>query len=592
MVTGASQGLGLALADAPRPTRVGRWSSTPAVPTRLEARSQSSRRRITTLIAIAGDVTDPAHRTRAARAAGVLARSICSSTTRARWARVRCPLLDVIDSEVLRNIYEVNVVAPLALRAGARRRSSRRRHDRERHLRRGGRGLRRLGWLRHRRRPRSSKPVGVLAAEHPDLRVLAVDPGDMRTEMHQDAFPGEDISDRPLPATVAPSLVALIDGERAQRPDPSVSRRLMNRRHGTLTTSPARRWRSRSIRRTRRTNRRKRAGRQRTGRRAVARLRTATPSNRTARSPICRPSLERGRRRSSSTRRPRSRPRSTAVARDGSPLRDSLLDGDCRAGCGWSRPAVRSAARPHRSPTTSRGRRHRPARAAASCTCSTASPTRAGCGSRHRHLPTRRARLSGCARATDSLSTRARNWPLAAYQTVFGDEPGSAEMPSASRPFTPGARGRPGERGVRSCRSCCTAACRHSKAHERAVSRALRVSRATAAHVNAVRRRPAAAWSRPAPRSCEHWPRSTRRSGIVHPAQWLDRVGGHARRAASASSTDLSPAGTSPKPSHLLMLEAIRRTPGAGRAAYARRARPRLPVARVRRQSPLLRGPG
>ena len=51
----------------------------------------------------------------------------------------------------------------------------------------------------------------MLAAEHPDVRVLVVDPGDMRTEMHQDAFPGEDISDRPLAATVAPGLVALIE---------------------------------------------------------------------------------------------------------------------------------------------------------------------------------------------------------------------------------------------------------------------------------------------------------------------------------------------------------------------------------------------
>ena len=50
--------------------------------------------------------------------------------------------------------------------------------------------------------------TAILAAERPDLRVLVVDPGDMRTEMHQDAFPGEDISDRPLPATVVPHLVA------------------------------------------------------------------------------------------------------------------------------------------------------------------------------------------------------------------------------------------------------------------------------------------------------------------------------------------------------------------------------------------------
>jgi NAD(P)-dependent dehydrogenase (short-subunit alcohol dehydrogenase family) len=52
----------------------------------------------------------------------------------------------------------------------------------------------------------------ILGAEQPSLRVYAFDPGDMRTAMHQDAFPGEDISDRPLPETVVPSLLELIEG--------------------------------------------------------------------------------------------------------------------------------------------------------------------------------------------------------------------------------------------------------------------------------------------------------------------------------------------------------------------------------------------
>jgi NAD(P)-dependent dehydrogenase (short-subunit alcohol dehydrogenase family) len=54
--------------------------------------------------------------------------------------------------------------------------------------------------------------TSVLAAEHPDLRVYAVDPGDMRTRLHQEAFPGEDISDRPPPEESVPGLIALIDG--------------------------------------------------------------------------------------------------------------------------------------------------------------------------------------------------------------------------------------------------------------------------------------------------------------------------------------------------------------------------------------------
>jgi hypothetical protein len=53
----------------------------------------------------------------------------------------------------------------------------------------------------------------VLSAERPDLRVLVVDPGDMRTEMHQDAFPNEDISDRPEPSASVPGLLALVDGD-------------------------------------------------------------------------------------------------------------------------------------------------------------------------------------------------------------------------------------------------------------------------------------------------------------------------------------------------------------------------------------------
>ena len=51
----------------------------------------------------------------------------------------------------------------------------------------------------------------VLAAENPRLQVWAFDPGDMRTQMHQDAFPGEDISDRPLPEESVPGLVELIE---------------------------------------------------------------------------------------------------------------------------------------------------------------------------------------------------------------------------------------------------------------------------------------------------------------------------------------------------------------------------------------------
>jgi hypothetical protein len=53
----------------------------------------------------------------------------------------------------------------------------------------------------------------VLAAEHPELRVYAVDPGDMNTDLHQLAFPGQDISDRPGPESVVPALLELLETE-------------------------------------------------------------------------------------------------------------------------------------------------------------------------------------------------------------------------------------------------------------------------------------------------------------------------------------------------------------------------------------------
>ena len=56
--------------------------------------------------------------------------------------------------------------------------------------------------------------TNVLAAEESGWRVYGVDPGDMRTQMHQEAFPGEDIGDRPLPQSSVPGLVDLLGGER------------------------------------------------------------------------------------------------------------------------------------------------------------------------------------------------------------------------------------------------------------------------------------------------------------------------------------------------------------------------------------------
>ena len=65
----------------------------------------------------------------------------------------------------------------------------------------------------------------VLAEERPDLHVYRVDPGDLRTQMHQEAFPGEDISDRPLPEVAVPGLVHLLEGDEPSGRYPSAGTR-------------------------------------------------------------------------------------------------------------------------------------------------------------------------------------------------------------------------------------------------------------------------------------------------------------------------------------------------------------------------------
>ena len=79
----------------------------------------------------------------------------------------------------------------------------------------------------------------MLAAEQPDLRVYWFDPGDMRTQMHQDAFPGEDISDRPLPETVVPALLPLLRRAPAERPLPRRRRCWWQRRERDRPPPPS-----------------------------------------------------------------------------------------------------------------------------------------------------------------------------------------------------------------------------------------------------------------------------------------------------------------------------------------------------------------
>lgn len=163
---------------------------------------------MTTVQAIAGDITDPAHRDELTRRAAVLAPVSLVINNASTLGASPLPLLAAIGPDVLRRTFEVNAVAPIALLQALEPVLAPRltvvniTSDAavEAYERWGGYGASKAA-LEHLSR--------VMAVERPAWRVLTIDPGDLFTEMHQDAFPGENISDRADPATVAPAVVAL-----------------------------------------------------------------------------------------------------------------------------------------------------------------------------------------------------------------------------------------------------------------------------------------------------------------------------------------------------------------------------------------------
>ncbi|MCL4251340.1 MAG: SDR family NAD(P)-dependent oxidoreductase [Anaerolineae bacterium] len=210
LITGASRGLGLALARA---LAGDGWTLI------LDARgadaltaAYSELMQKTRVIAIPGDVTDPTHRSalaEAAQAQGGLDAVINNASSLGPSPQPN--LLDY-PLEALEQIYRANVIAPLgvlqavrgSLKPGARILNVSSDAGVEAYPGWGGYG--------------SSKAAleqlsAVLAAENPDLRVYWVDPGDMYTQMQQDAFPGEDISDRPLPEASVPGFLELLTGD-------------------------------------------------------------------------------------------------------------------------------------------------------------------------------------------------------------------------------------------------------------------------------------------------------------------------------------------------------------------------------------------
>ena len=215
LITGASQGLGRALAEA-----LGAQGWRLVIDARRADRLDAAAARVRAsaevdadVVAVVGDVADPAHRAELVAAVERFGRLDVLVNNASTLGASPLPPLDSLDLGVLRTTYEVNVIAPLALiqavlpfLTASKGTIVNVTSDAavEAYEGWGGYGSSKAA-LEH--------LSAILAAEHPELRVRWVDPGDMRTEMHQDAFPGEDISDRPLPAEVVPGVVALIDGD-------------------------------------------------------------------------------------------------------------------------------------------------------------------------------------------------------------------------------------------------------------------------------------------------------------------------------------------------------------------------------------------
>ncbi len=208
LITGASRGLGLALARALASRGWTLIIDARGADALTVARTELARE--ATVTALLGSVADPAHRAALASAA-VGGLDVLVNNGGILGPSPRPALLDY-PLAALEEVYRVNAIAPLALIQALR--SS---------LKPGARvlnitsdaGLEAYeGWGGY----GSSKAAldyisAVLAVENPAMRVYSVDPGDMRTQMHQEAFPGEDIGDRPPAEESVPGLLRLIEGD-------------------------------------------------------------------------------------------------------------------------------------------------------------------------------------------------------------------------------------------------------------------------------------------------------------------------------------------------------------------------------------------
>jgi NAD(P)-dependent dehydrogenase (short-subunit alcohol dehydrogenase family) len=211
VITGASQGLGFELAKSLAPRG---WSL--VIDARRGDRLESARKILsglarTEIVAIPGDITDPSHRRELVGAASTIGHVRLVVNNASTLGASPLPAIDRLDPEVLKTVLDTNVVAPVALISGLAAELG------------SGATIVNIssdaavgpypGWGGYGASKAALDQVSrILAVEHPEWRVLSIDPGDMRTEMHQDAYPGEDITDRPKPATAAVRLARLVEG--------------------------------------------------------------------------------------------------------------------------------------------------------------------------------------------------------------------------------------------------------------------------------------------------------------------------------------------------------------------------------------------
>jgi NAD(P)-dependent dehydrogenase (short-subunit alcohol dehydrogenase family) len=212
IITGASRGLGLALARALAERG---WNLV------LDARGGDALQQAaeelagsTEVVAIPGDVAEEAHREQLVEAARALGGPDLLVNNASLLGPSPQPKLAEYPLDTFRQVYEVNVTAPLALIQAALPLLSQSPQGRILNVTSDAGVEGYEGWGGYGSSKAALEQLSkVLAAEHPQLKVWWVDPGDMNTVMHKEAYPDEDISDRPPPEESVPGILRLIDDD-------------------------------------------------------------------------------------------------------------------------------------------------------------------------------------------------------------------------------------------------------------------------------------------------------------------------------------------------------------------------------------------